>query len=167
MARSQFTHPYEDIISVENLLAAWREFLRGKRKKQDVQEFQYKLMDNILALHRDLKYGHGVSIFRYKHGGYKHFRISDPKPRDIHKATVRDRLLHHALYRKLYPFFDRTFIADSYSCRRGKGTHRAMRAFKGYVAKGSCNNTKTLWVLKCDIKKFFANIDHQTLFSIL
>jgi len=152
---------------VENLLAAWREFLRGKRKKQDVQEFQYKLMDNILALHRDLKYGHGVSIFRYKHGGYKHFRISDPKPRDIHKATVRDRLLHHALYRKLYPFFDRTFIADSYSCRKNKGTHRAMNRFRQFAYQVSRNHTRTCWVLKCDIRKFFASIDHQILFDIL
>ena len=165
--RIQFAHPYEDIISVENLLAAWREFVRGKRKKRDVQEFQYKLMDNILALHRDLKYGHGVSIFRYKHGGYKAFKISDPKPRDIHKASVRDRLLHHALYRKLYPFFDRTWIADSYSCRKGKGTHKAMKRFRQFAYKVSRNHTRTCWVLKCDIRKFFASIDHSILNDIV
>ena len=159
--RIQFTHSYEDIISVENLLAAWREFVRGKRKKADVQEFQYKLMDNILALHRDLKEG------TYKHGGYKAFKISDPKPRDIHKATVRDRLLHHALYRKLYPFFDRTFIADSYSCRRGKGTHKAMNRFRQFAYKVSRNHTCTCWVLKCDIRKFFASIDQRILNDIV
>ena len=159
--RIQFTHSYEDIISVENLLAAWKEFIRGKRQKPDVQEFQYKLMENILALHRDLREG------TYKHGGYQHFRISDPKPRDIHKATVRDRLLHHALYRKLYPFFDRTFIADSYSCRKGKGTHRAMNSFRQFAYQVSKNHTRTCWALKCDIRKFFASIDHQVLFDIL
>ena len=146
---------------MENLLAAWREFLRGKRKKRDVQEFQYKLMENILALHRELAAG------TYKHGGYKAFKISDPKPRDIHKALVRDRLLHHALYRKLYPFFDRTFIADSYSCRRGKGTHKAMNRFRQFAYKVSRNHTRTCWVLKCDIRKFFASIGHQILFDIL
>jgi len=161
MSRIVYSHAYDDIISTENLLAAWREFLKGKRGKRDMREFQYHLADNILALH-----DHLVSL-TYRHGGYYAFNISDHKPRNIHKALVRDRLLHHALYRKLYPFFDRTFISHSYSCRKYKGTHRAMRAFKGYVAKGSCNNRKTLWVLKCDIKKFFANIDHQTLFSIL
>src|SRR3989344_5129025 len=116
--RVQFTSSYEDIISVENLLAAWREFVRGKRKKEKGQEVQYCLMDNIIALPRDL------AAETYKHGSYEAFKISAPKPRDIHKALVRDRLLRHALYRKLYPFFDRTFIADSYSCRKGKGTHR-------------------------------------------
>jgi len=159
--RIQFTHSYEDIISVENLLAAWKEFIRGKRQKPDVQEFQYKLMENILALHRDLREG------TYKHGGYQHFRISDPKPRDIHKATVRDRLLHHALYRKLYPFFDRTFIADSYSCRRGKGTHKAMNRFRRFAYQVSRNHTRTCWVLKCDIRKFFASVDHSILNDIV
>src|SRR5450631_1680052 len=114
--RIQFAHSYENIISAENLLAAWREFLRGKRRKGDVQDFGYRIADNVLMLHHDLKER------RYVHGGYRAFNISDPKPRNIHKATVRDRLLHHAIYRQLYPFFDRTFISDSYSCREGKGT---------------------------------------------
>src|SRR3989344_4742378 len=159
--RIQFAHSYEDIISVENLLAAWCEFVRGKRQKKDVQEFQHCLMDNILALHRDLAAG------TYEHGGYKHFRISDPKPRDIHKASVCDRLLHHALYRTLYPFFDRTFIADSYSCRKGKGTHRAMNRFRESAYKVSRNHTRTCWVLKCDIRKFFASIDQNILLDIV
>lgn len=135
--------------------------MRGKRKKRDVQEFQYYLMDNILALHRELQEG------TYKHGGYCAFKISDPKPRDIHKASVRDRLLHHALYRKLYPFFDRTFIADSYSCRKGKGTHKAMERFRKFAGIVSRNHTRTAWVLKCDIRKFFASIDQRLMMDIV
>ena len=159
--RLRFAHTYEDIISMENLLSAWREFLRGKRHKRDVQEFQYRLMDNIFALHRDLRGG------TYRHGGYKAFKISDPKPRDIHKATVRDRLLHHAIYRKLYPFFDRPFIADSYSCRIGKGTHRAINRFRSFAYQASRNHTRTAWVLKCDIRKFFASVDQKILMNIV
>ena len=71
--------------------------------------------------------------FIYQHGGYKAFNISDPKPRNIHKASVRDRLLHHAVYRILYPFFDKTFISDSYSCRDDKGSHKAISNFKKYA----------------------------------
>ena len=161
MGGISISHAYEDIISIDNLLGAWKEFLRGKQKKRDVQEFQYGLSDNILALHHDLSSG------SYRHGGYEHFKINDPKPRDIHKASVRDRLVHHALYRQLYPFFDRAFIADSYSCREGKGTHKAMNRFRAFARKVSKNDTRTCWVLKCDIRKFFASIDHTTLFAIL
>ncbi len=104
---------------------------------------------------------------RYKHGGYKEFVIHDPKQRLIHKAIVRDRLLHHAVFRVLYPFFDKTFICDSYSSRKGKGTHKAVQRFRVFINKVSINNTKTCWVLKCDIKKFFASIDHSVLIEIL
>jgi len=157
----QLTHKFEDIISLENLLEAWKEFIVGKKGKKDIQFFSMRLMDNIFSLHNDL------INHTYTHGGYQAFKINDPKPRDIHKASVRDRLLHHAIYRILYPFFDRTFIADSYSCRDDKGTHKAINKFRSYFQKVSQNNTKTCWVLKCDIRKFFANIDHEVLIGIL
>ena len=152
---------FEQISSPENLLAAWQEFLRGKRSKPDVSEFLLHLMDNVLQLHRDL------SAMAYVHGGYHAFNISDPKPRSIHKATVRDRLLHHAIHRVLYPFFDRKFIGDSFSCRVDKGTHRAMNRFRSFAYKVSQNNTRTCWVLKCDIRKFFASVDQDILQTIL
>ena len=154
-------HVFDDIISIENLLEAWREFIKGKRGKRDVQEFQLELMDNILGLHRDLK------SLKYNHGGYKAFRINDPKPRSIHKADIRDRLLHHAIYRILYPFFDKTFISDSFSCRNKKGTHKALNRFRHFAYRVSKNNTKTCWILKCDIRKFFGNINHDVLSGIL
>jgi RNA-directed DNA polymerase len=152
---------FEKIAATENLLEAWREFLPGKRGKRDVQEYQLRLMDNILSLRADIL--NGV----YRHGGYHAFNISDPKPRNIHKAAVRDRLLHHAIYRVLYPFFERTFISDSFSCRNKKGSHAALNRFRSFTRIVSKNHTRTCWVLKCDIRKFFANIDHATLLAIL
>jgi len=146
---------------VENLLSAWSEFLRGKRGRKDIDRFSIHLTDSVFALHQEL------ADRTYRHGPYTAFRINDPKPRDIHKATVRDRLLHHAIYRVLYPHFDQKFIFDSYSCRLGKGTHRALNQFRGYARKVSRNHTRTAWVLKCDIRKFFANIDHAILMHIL
>jgi len=157
----QLTHAFDEIISVENLLEAWKEFIKGKKQKKDVQIFQMRFMNNILSLHGDLL------NHTYKHGGYQAFKINDPKPRDIHKAKVRDRLLHHAIYRKSYPFFDRTFIADSYSCRLNKGTHKSVNRFRKFAHIVSKNNTRTCWILKCDIRKFFANIDHDVLLEIL
>jgi len=157
----KFLGKYEDVISVENLLLAWEEFVKEKRSKKDVQEFQLHLMDNILALHAEL------ANHTYMHGLYHTFNISDPKPRNIHKASVRDRLLHHTLHRALYPFFDRLFITDSYSCRNGKGTHKALNRFTSFGNRISKNHTKTCWALKCDIRKFFASIDHEVLINTL
>ena len=103
----------------------------------------------------------------YRHGPYEAFAINDPKPRNIHKATVRDRLLHHAIYRKLYHLFDRKFVYDSHSCRYYKGTHKALDRFNTFIGIVSQNNTHTCWVLKCDIRKFFASIDQQILIEIV
>jgi retron-type reverse transcriptase len=161
VTRIQFVHKYESIISVENLLLAWQEFRSGKKMRKDVLEFERNLMGSVISLHLNL------AAKMYRHSDYQAFNISDPKPRNIHKASVRDRLLHHALYRMLYPFFDRTFIADSYSCRQYKGTHRAMERFKAFAWKVSKNDTRTVWVLKCDIRKFFASIDQEVLLYIL
>ena len=152
---------FEKVIGLDNLLLAWREFLNGKRKKRDVQDFASDLFTNIISLHKDLIYK------TYRHGSYHSFYVSDPKLRHIYKACVRDRLLHHAVHRVLYPLFDKTFIADSFSCRKNKGTHKAIDRFRSFACKVSKNNTQTCWVLKCDIRKFFANIDHAILLNIL
>jgi len=154
-------HGFEDIISLDNFLIAWKEFLPGKRKKSDVVAFSARLMDNIIILH------HGLVNHTYNHSSYQAFRINDPKPRQIHKSSVRDRLLHHAIHRILYPFFDRTFVSDSFSCRIGKGTHKALNRFRKFGCEVSRNNTRTCWILKCDIRKFFENIDHEILLAVL
>lgn len=159
--RACLSESFDTIISLDNLLAAWQEFIRGKQQRKDVQEFGFHLMDNLSALHGDL------ASFRYRHGGYHAFSIADPKPRSIHKASVRDRVLHHTLYRILYPFFDRTFVSTSFSCRVGKGTHAALERFASCARRVSRNHTRTCWVLKMDIVKFFANIDHTIILGIL
>ncbi|MDE2021755.1 MAG: group II intron reverse transcriptase domain-containing protein [Patescibacteria group bacterium] len=161
LGRVVLSHTYKHIISVENLLEAWQEFLRRKRRRVDVMEFERELMSNIFQLHKDL------ANKTYVHSPYVAFNISDPKPRNIHKAAVRDRLLHHALYRALYPFFDKTFIFDSYSCRKRKGTHKALNRFHALALTVSRNHTRTVWVLKCDIRKFFASIDQSVLIEIV
>ncbi len=156
-----FTHKYNNIISIENLLSTWNNFVCGKRQKKDVVKFESRLSDNIIELYKSLQ------DRSYEHAPYSAFNISDPKPRNIHKAIVRDRVLHHLIYKELYWYFDTRFIYDSYSCRKFKGTHRAFKRFKVFADKVSKNNTRTCYVLKCDIKKFFASIDHDILTSIL
>jgi len=156
-----FEHSFDDIILIENLLETWEIFLRGKRHKKDVMDFQLKLFDNLVLLSNDLR--HKV----YYHKQYQAFNISDPKPRRIHKASVRDRIVHQLVYNTLYDYFDRQFIYDSYSCRKKKGAHKALNRFKYFAGKVSYNHTRTCHVLKCDVKKFFANIDQVILFGIL
>ncbi|MFA6386734.1 MAG: reverse transcriptase/maturase family protein [Candidatus Paceibacterota bacterium] len=152
---------FNNIIKPETLFLAWKEFKDGKSKKLDVLTFERELEQNIFKLARDL------SSKTYKHDGYSDFYISDPKRRHIHKATVRDRVLHHAIVMILNPIFEPSFIANSFSCRVGKGAHKGVSALRNMIQKESRNNTKQCYVLKCDVQKFFDSIDHNILLSIL
>lgn len=152
---------FDKIISLDNLFFAWNEFKKGKMKKQDVQKFAHDLEENIFALHRDLKDG------RYGHSNYISFYICDPKLRKIHKATIQDRILHRAVYRIIEPIFDKNFIFDSYSSRSDKGLHKAVRRLHKFAWRLSKNNTRAVWILKCDIRKFFASIDQRILINLL
>lgn len=130
-------------------------------KKKDVLEFKANLEDNIFHLHHELK------CKTYRHSDYTAFSVYDPKPRKIHKATVKDRVLHHAVFRILYSIFDKSFIFDSYSCRIGKGTHRAVARLEKFCRRLSWNNHKNIFALKCDVRKFFASVDQDILLEII
>ncbi len=140
---------------------AWNDFMRGKRKRGDVNEFALNLADNHENLYIDLIQE------TYTHGAYEEYTICDPKKRVIHKASVRDRVVHRLLYNALYPYFETRFFHDSYSCRKEKGTHKARERFQQFVRQVSNNDTKPCVVLKFDIKKCFASIDLAVLKHLL
>ena len=152
---------YLNLILIENLFQAWNEFKRGKKNRADVQLFERNLEDNLFSLHFTLENK------TYKHGDYFSFYVNDPKRRHIHKAKVADRIIHHLLYQYLYNLWDKTFIYDSYSCRLGKGTHKAVKRLELFTGKVSKNYVKPCWTLKFDIKKFFASVDHKILLRLL
>jgi len=152
---------YTRIITFENIFLAWNEFAKGKRKKIDVMIFDRFLEENLFDLYESLKNK------TYKHGGYQEFYVRDPKIRDIHKACVKDRVVHHLVSKILEEIFEPTFFAHSYSCRKNKGTHKAIKAFVKLARQASHNNSSNLFILKCDIRKFFASIDHKVLINLL
>jgi RNA-directed DNA polymerase len=152
---------FDKIVQSETLFMAWKKFREGKGSKIDVLTFESEVEHHIFTLSRELKER------RYRHSGYSSFFISDPKLRHIHKAIVRDRVLHHAITSVLTPVFEPTFISNSFSCRVGKGSHKGIDALRNMLRKESKNNTKACYVLKCDVRKFFDSIDHDILLSIL
>jgi 5,10-methylene-tetrahydrofolate dehydrogenase/methenyl tetrahydrofolate cyclohydrolase/retron-type reverse transcriptase len=150
-----------DLISVDNLLHSWKEFSNGKKSKKDVAHFELSLEDNIFQLHDALVAG------SWTPNPYVAFYVQDPKLRKIHKASVRDRVLHQAVYRALYQLFDKNFIHDSYSSRNFKGTHAGVKRFGEFARKVTANYSQQGFALKCDIRKFFDSIDHVILLHIL
>lgn len=146
---------------MENLFLAWHEFKKGKTKRKDVLQFEFNLEDNLFQLYQELR----NKI--YEHSHYSSFYVQDPKLRHIHKAEIRDRIVHHLVSNYLNSIYDKTFIHDSYSCRINKGTHKAINRLKHFSLKQSRNNKINFYCLKCDIKRFFDSIDHDILSELL
>lgn len=151
---------YEELVSIENIFRSWRTYQKGKSAKTDVLEFERHLEDNLFSLHNELK------DKNYKHSEYSYFRISDPKKRDIYKSTVKDRVVHQMLYDYLCEKYEPIFSENSFSSRKGKGTHRAIAELKKQIY-ATRRIKKRCWVMKCDVRKYFESINQKRLLDIL
>lgn len=152
---------YDELVKIENIYRAWREFRSGKADKESVREFSHNLEDNLFALKSEL------DSLTYRHGDYETFTVRDPKLRIIHKAAARDRVVHTLSARALESIYQPRFIAHSYACQKKRGTHHALQTLIKMCRSQSRNYTHNIWYLKCDIKKFFDNIDHTVLMGVI
>ena len=153
--------PFNDLVSFDNLYLAWRRFRRGKRERPDVIVFERDLESELTELSATLGAGY------YQHQEYHRFFVRDPKFRSIHKATVRDRVVHQALYSALYPLFDRQFFFDSYSCRLNKGTQAAIGRIWDFLRQESKGFSQDVYVFHGDVDDYFGSVDHQILLSLI
>jgi retron-type reverse transcriptase len=145
---------YEKLTSWENLQQAYKKAAAGKRGRPSVAAFEHRLEENILCLQEELL------AQTYQPGKYDSFYIHEPKRRLISAAPFRDRVVHHALCNVIEPVFERSFIADSYANRVGKGTHRALNRCQYFLRRFR-------YVIPCDIRQFFPSIDYTILYHQL
>lgn len=145
---------WEKIISEENLREAWRRVKRGHASSASVQEFEAGLKQNLAALRERLSTG------TYVPGGYRQFRIYDPKPRTISCAPVVDRVVHHALCGVITPLLERSFVPVSFACRKGFGAHAACALARRHAGRAK-------YFCKMDVRKYFDSIDHDRLLGVL
>jgi len=145
---------YPKIMAKENLYRSAYMAARGRRYRDTTADFNFCLEEEIGCLHNEL------STKSYRHGEYRLFTIYDPKERRIAAAPFRDRVVHHAVHDVIEPIIDKTFIYDSYACRVGKGSHKALYRAQGFLQ--SC-----AFCLHGDIRKYFYSINHGILKEIL
>lgn len=147
---------FERVYDYRNLYEAYIKARKQKRYRGEVLQFSYALEENLIALQNEL-------IWKtYKVGAYRPFVIYEPKKRQIVALPFRDRVVQHALNNVVEPIFDKRMIFDSYVCRKGKGTHKAVRRLAYFLGK-----PKNFYFLKADIKAYFASINKVILKDIL
>lgn len=151
---------YDRICDYEELYNSYLEARKGKRYREDVLVFTDRLEENLIQIQNELIWQ------TYKVGKYRPFYVKEPKLRLVMALQYRDRVVQWAIYRQLYPFYDRMFIEDSYACRRGKGSHKAADRLQYWLRQVSRKPGKWYY-LKLDIRKYFYRVDHLVLLDIL
>lgn len=144
---------FEEIVSYENILLAWKKTQRLRRYRSDVLEFRENLDQNLIQIQESLIND------SYQVGTYRNFYVFDPKKRLVSALPLKDRVVQHALSNIIEPIIDKSFFYDSHACRKGHGTILAVKQAHKFSKK---NN----FVLKCDVTAYFASIDHKILINL-
>lgn len=149
---------YDKICDFGNLYKAHTVARLSKRTTREVIDFEMNLSENLTEISDRLKNG------TYEMSGYYSFMVHGPKDRVIHALHYRDRVVQHCICDEgLAPTLDKRLIYDNAACRIGKGTHFAMERLSGFLREFYRKHGTDGYFLKCDIRKFFDNIDHEIL----
>jgi RNA-directed DNA polymerase len=151
-----YNNLYQQVYDFEALHAAYLRARAGKRDRPEVQRFEQDLEGNLIQLQNELIWG------MYRMGSYRSFTIFEPKERQVAALPFRDRVVQHALVAVLEPIWERRFIADSYACRPGRGTHRGADRAQAMLRRVKREHGQ-VYVLKADIAAYFCSIDHRIL----
>ncbi|MDR3051425.1 MAG: RNA-directed DNA polymerase [Oscillospiraceae bacterium] len=149
---------YAEMYDFQNLYGAHKAARRGKQDKAEVIAFEMNLAENLCALQRHLR------DRTYTQRGYYHFMIYEPKPRSIYAPYYADRVVQHCLCDNIIvPTLEPHLVYDNAACRVSKGTHFALNRLTGFLCDFYRQHGTEGYFLKCDIRKFFDNIDHDIL----
>jgi len=151
---------YDKIYDYDWLYDSYLEARKGKRYKNEVMRFTDDLEGGLIGIQNDLIWE------SYEIGRYRPFRVYEPKTRIVMSIPFRDRIVQWSIYKLLMPFYDKTFIDDSFACRRGKGSHAAADRLQYWLHQVDRRRQK-YYYLKLDISKYFYRVDHDILFAIL
>ncbi|MGK2829190.1 RNA-directed DNA polymerase [Ralstonia pseudosolanacearum] len=143
------------------LVEAYHDCRRTKRNTASALAFETNLERNLGRLYDELADG------SYTPGRSKCFVIDRPKHREVWAAEFRDRIVHHLLYNRIGPRFERSFIADSCACIKGRGTLYAAARLEKKVRSITQNWSRPAHYLKLDLANFFVSIDKRILLDLL
>jgi len=149
---------FDAMLEFANLRRAFRGASAGLRRRREVAEFEHDLETGLWSIRRALASGDA-----YPWREHRRFVIRDPKPREIRAAPFADRVAHHAIFNVVDPVIRRRLIADTYACIPGRGTHGAVFRYRSFVRARAGRGHR----LQCDVKSYFASVDHGVLVGLL
>ena len=148
-------------FSFEEVYRAYKLCRKRKRPSPDQIRFELKLSESLGRLMNELNNGN------YEISPYRCFIVEKPKPREIFAANFRDRVIHHVIVSRLQPIWEKKFHYGSFACRKGKGTHAALKYLIKNHASVSQGGKKEVFFLQLDLASFFVTINRQILFDLI
>ncbi len=140
----------ERILSLDNLMLAYTKAFRGKQDREEVIQYSENIWQKLDELRT------GLSEGTFEIGRYHYFWITDPKLRKICAASFDERVMHHAVMNVCHDIFERQLIETTYATRKEKGQYKALKR-----ANAAMRHFR--FVAKCDFRKYFDTVCHQTL----
>lgn len=150
-----FTELVDTLLT--DLFQAYYDARRNKRNTPSQLRFELELETNLINLYHELQNR------RYRPSPSVCFVVQDSVKREVFASEFRDRVVHHLYYNYVSPLFDRQFIYDSYSCRKGKGTLLGIERLEHHIRSVSRNYTSEAYILKMDIRGYFMSINRNLL----
>ena len=152
-------YTYRDIH--ELLVCAYLDSRKNERGTNTMLGFEVCLEENLAEL--------AYSLYKraWKPSGMNWFVIDEPTVREVFASQVNDKIVSHLVYNMLAPIFERYFIFDSFSCRKGKGTLLGIQRFEHHLRSATNNYAREAFVLNLDISGYFMSINRKKLYDII
>lgn len=152
----------EIICDYENLYKAYKKAKAGKGFNGSSARFQAMSLEGLHILKEQLENQ------TYRMNPYNEFNVYEPKERVIKSCSFKDKVVQHCLCDNiLHPRLANEFIKTNYAGQIGKGTHFGMDCLKEHMLEFYGEHGLDGWILKCDVKKFFYQINHEVLKDIV
>lgn len=151
---------YDDLLSIDKIINTYKRIIKNTKHKEKIFTYNMFYTTNILNIYNVLK------DKNYVHGRYNIFIIKKPKLRLIMSENLSDKIVNHLVSYLILPIIEPKLIDTNVATRINKGTKEAIHYMKKYLIKMK-RKYNYFYILKCDIKKYFYNIDHEILYDKL
>lgn len=182
-----WNHLLEEVLEQDNLDAAFDEVVNHLKEPKRKYRIFYRIDDNgnrkkefepiqrnNISRKNRIRASRNVIISsvksRIENGTfcietYREFYIKEnEKVRLIQSPTVEDRVGVNAIIRVLERHIYPTIVSTSAASIKGRGVHKLYRKMRSDVRH---DREGTMFFYKCDIKKFYQNVNHGIMKSVL
>lgn len=148
---------YKNIYQFDHIISAFNEVCRNTKNHGKVANLKEYKAIYISRIH------HILESKSYVPGPVNVFTIHEPKERRIVSQNVQDKIINHLVARYiLYPAILPCLLDVNVASRKGYGTSEGL-ALASKFHRICKIKYKKYYILKCDVSKFFASIDHDIL----